>query len=77
MKKFILTSLLMLTFEASSFAGWFDHQREQQLEQQLQHEQDHSNTQGTIIFVLGVSCVIALIFGTMIGSKTRRAANDK
>ena len=48
-----------------------------QLEQQVQQERQHSNNQGGVIIVLGVGCIITLVFGTMIGSKTRRASHDE
>jgi high-affinity Fe2+/Pb2+ permease len=86
MKKLILPALLMLTFEASSIAGWFtrdDHQNENLLQQQILQEQQreqqlqqHNTTLTAIVVVLGVGCIITFVAGTMIGSKTRRAANE-
>ena len=75
MKKLFLIPLLMLTFEASSLAGWF-FQGDQQLKEQLQHERQQNGRLTGIIFVLGVGCVVNLVIGTMIGSKTRRASDE-
>jgi len=81
MKIFLIFIFMMLTFEASSSASiWSfseDHQHEQQLEQLVQQEQQHSGNLTGIIVVLSVGCIITLVVGTMIGSKTRRASNEK
>jgi len=86
MKKILLITLLMVTFEASSQAGWFSHsdnQHEQQLAEQLQQEKQredqlqHLNNHLTVIMVvLSTGCAVTFITGIMIGSKTRRASND-
>jgi lysylphosphatidylglycerol synthetase-like protein (DUF2156 family) len=81
MLKFILIPLLVLTFAASSMAGWFtheeDHRHEQQLQYELNQERQQNGNLGAGIVVLGVGCVLTLVIGTMIGSRTRRASNDK
>lgn len=80
MKKFTLSLLMMLTFEASSAqAGWFDHQpspHEQQLEQQVQIERQHSDNLRAASAALGVGCIAMLLAGCALGSRTRRKAND-
>ena len=80
MKIFLIILFMMLTFEASSHAGWFisdDHEHEQHLEQQIQQVQHTNDNQAGVIVILGIGCIITLVVGTMIGSKTRRASNDQ
>lgn len=57
MKKFILSTLVVLTVVTSSNAGWFtdDHQHEQQLEQQVQQEQHTNSGLGIAVIALGMT----------------------
>ena len=84
MKKFIITTLAIVTFGLSSKAGWFstpppppqDHTREIHLEQQIQHEQQHIEDLGGIIIVLGIGCVVTLVVGAILGSAALRKSNE-
>ena len=77
--KHLIPLLMLLTFEATSSAGWFNHDQEQQqinqLQDQLQQEKRHSNDLGAVIVVLGIGCCATLVGGTIIGSRARRKAN--
>ena len=79
MLQFLLIPILVLTFQASTHAGWFsheDHEHEKQLREQVQQEQHQNNDLKIIIAVLGVGSVASFVGGTMVGSKTRRKSNE-
>lgn len=81
MKHFIIIVLLALTFlnTAPLNAGWFDGgERERRInaEQQLQAEQQRGDGLLVVVTVLGIGCVVAVVIGTILGSKARRHAND-
>ena len=72
MKQFILIPLLTLAFEASSMAGWFFSDDQQA---QFRQERANNNILTGLVCILGVGSVGAMVAGTMIGSKTRRASD--
>jgi len=81
MRKFIYTSLVVLAFIASTpraNAGWFtdnhEHEENQKLRQQLVQQQHTNDGLSIVILVLGVSVVLALVSGTIIGSASKREA---
>ena len=53
-----------------------EQQRAAQLDQQFQQEHQHNTRLTAIVVVLSIGCVVTFVTGTMIGSKTRRAANE-
>lgn len=82
MKKQIILALAGLTLGTSTLkASWFhddsEKERRIQVEQQLTlQRRDTGNWQG-VAFVLGIGSVMALIGGTIIGSRARHHATRK
>lgn len=76
MKQFIILVFAVLFLSLSSHAGWFGNDGQQA---QLRQARQDNNLLTGIVCVLGIGCVVTLVAGTMIGSKTRREAqkNEK
>ena len=79
-QKTILILFIVFTFIVNtSNAGWIindDHQQVTELQQQVQQEHQTNDGMGIVIIVLAVGVVGALVAGTIIGSRTRRAAKQ-
>lgn len=76
---FIMVPTFIVTPPKSN-AGWFhdDSDKEQivKLENQIQDQQHANGGIEAIALLLGVGCFVALIGGTIIGTKARRDAKD-
>lgn len=74
----IFVVLMFIMDTPKSNAGWFGNNDDQQkinnLETQLQQQQRTNVGLEIVIMVLGAGVLVALISGTIIGSRTRRAA---
>jgi hypothetical protein len=83
MRKHSLLLIFLTMLWSTSHAGWFgndEQQRQQEINRlngQLDQEQRSNGNMQGIIITLGVGCVVMLVTGAAIGSKARKAANER
>ena len=78
-QKIVILFLVFASIANTSNAGWVigenpDQPQITKLENQIVQEQHTNDGMGIVILVLAVGVVGALVAGTIIGSRTRRAA---